>query len=246
MDSIKISIIMQVYLGEYPGSRSDSDKKFLRAVQSFIDQTDKDSELIIVSDGCMIAHDLYYKHFKDNFRIKYVYVDKDTPNMYEGEQKYYRGLPRQVGRSLAIGEITTYMDSDDYLLPDAVEKIKKSWNIYKNMDITVVYNRGWIDNEYMHFNNYLTGPTNRCVEDPFKIEGLKSKWIKRETTHPSLLLSSTWSMIHNSDFEGKWEDTIGSPSEDVLFSKKLQETKKVGVVNIPYYVRCHFSNLWDY
>lgn len=242
---MKISVIMQVYLGEYPGSRSDSDKKFLRAIQSFIDQTDVDSELIIVSDGCMITHDLYYKFYKGNSRIKYVYVDKDTPNMYEGENKYYRGIPRQIGRSMATGEITTYMDSDDYLMPTAIESIKKHWNLF-DKDIIGLYNSSWIDNHVMVDKVEIMGETNKCIGNPFNIDALGSKWIQRGMTSPNLILSSTWSMIHRSDFESKWEDSIGPVSEDVLFSSKLQKTKKVGVINIPYYVRCHYSNLWDY
>jgi hypothetical protein len=243
---MKTSHIMQAYLGEYPGSRSDSDKKFIRAVQSFIDQNDKESELIIVSDGCEVTHKLYYKYFKNEERVKYVYVDKDTPNMYEGEQKYYRGLPRQVGRSLVTGEITTYMDSDDFLLPNAVESIKKAWKLYKQHDIVVLYNSSWVDNQVMIEKKDLMGKTNKCVGEPFKIEGLEDLWVNRTMSETSLILSSTWSMIHKSEFEGKWEDTIGSPSEDVLFSSKLQKTKKAAVMNEPYYVRCHYSNLWDY
>lgn len=237
---------MQSYLGEYPGSRSDSDKKFIRAVESFINQNDKDSELIIVSDGCVITHDIYHKYFKENIRVKYVYVDKDAPNMYEGgDNKYYRGFPRQVGRSMVTGEITTYMDSDDYLLPDAIEKIKNGWNSYINNDLVVLYNSTWIDNEFMIGKEDLMGNSNKCVGDSFEIVNLNSKWVVREMNHPTLVLSSTWSMIHRSDFIGKWEDTIGNISEDVLFSKKLQKTKKVGVMNQAYYVRCHYSNAWD-
>lgn len=235
---------MQVYLGEYPGSRSNSDRKFLRAVQSFIDQTDKESELIIVSDGCMITHDLYYKYFKDNDRIRYIYVDKDTPNMYEGEQKYYRGLPRQVGRSIAMGEITAYMDSDDFLMPDAIKSIKKEWCRFGE-DIIGLYNSSWIDNYIILSIPKMMGTSNKCTGDPFKIKGLESMWIKREMVHSSLVLSATMSMIHRSDFEGKWEDVIGFNSEDVLFSSKLQKTK-VGVIKEPYYVRCHYPGAWDF
>jgi glycosyltransferase involved in cell wall biosynthesis len=243
---MKTSHIMQAYLGDYPGSRSNSDKKFLRAVQSFVDQTDKNSELIIVSDGCQIVHKLYYKHYKDNDRIKYIYVDKDTPNMYEGEQKYYRGLPREVGRTLVTGAITTYIDSDDYLLPNAVEMIKNAWDSLKQHNLTAIYNSGWIDNYIMVGREDLMGSTNICVGEPFTVNGLDSKWIVRSMSDVTLVLSSTWSMIHRSDFEGKWEDTIGKISEDVYFSKKLQASKMVGVINRPYYVRCHYSNLWDY
>lgn len=241
-----VSIIMQAYLGDYPGSRSDSDKKFIRAVESFINQTDKESELIIVSDSCQIAHEIYHDRFKENERIKYVYVDKDAPNMYEGEKKYYRGFPRQVGRTLVSGEITAYMDSDDFLLPTAIEKIKKSWLRYDPDSIVGLYNSSWIDNRASIDREDVMGKNNINIGDPFKIDGLDDLWVNRKMIDLTLVLSSTWSMIHKSDFDGKWEDTIGEPSEDVLFSSKLQKTKKVGVINEPYYVRCHYTNLWDY
>lgn len=237
---------MQSYLGKYPGSRDNSDTKFVRAVNSFIKQNDKDSELIIVSDGCDVTQTLYYKYFKKEDRVKYVYVDKDTPNMYEGQKKYYRGFPRQVGRSLVTGEITTYMDSDDILLPNAVEQLKKYWAAYLKLNTVALYNSSWIDNSAIIGRSDVIGNTNKIEGEPFEIEGLDGKWILRTMSDPSLILSSTWSMSHISDFDGKWEDTIDSPSEDVYFSKKLQATKKVGVINIPYYVRCHYTDLWDY
>ena len=70
----KISIIMQSYLGNYPGSRKDSHSKFLRAVQSFQNQLYKNCELIIVADDCMETKALYNVHFKgeDNMRLIYV------------------------------------------------------------------------------------------------------------------------------------------------------------------------------
>jgi len=246
INKMKVSFIMQAYLGEYPGSRSDSDKKFIRAVDSFVNQDDKDSELIIVSDACNIVHKIYYEKYKEVNRVKYVYVDKDTPNMYEGEKKYYRGFPRQVGRSLVTGEITAYMDSDDYLLSDAVSHIKKIWKRYEGTGVIGIYNSNWIDNVAMTNEYEIMGDSNKCIGNPFKIEGLQSEWIERTMTQKTLVLSSTWSMTHRSDFEGKWEDTIEKPSEDVFFSLKLQKTKKVAVMNEPYYVRCHYSNLWDY
>jgi len=240
---------MQVYLGEYPGSRSHSDKKFLRAVQSFIDQDDKDSELIIVSDGCEIAHRLYYKHFKSNNRIKYVYVDKDTPNMYEGEQKYYRGLPRQIGRSLVTGEITTYMDSDDFLLPTSVTILKNNWQIALNLKEPKFWctTTSWIDNKVsvkMHTNNQKI----EIIGAPFNVEGLNSKWISIKMKQ-GWVQSATWSISHVSNANSKWEDCVGGDgkSEDQVFANKLYEESEEGFIIVdPYYVRCHYSNLWDY
>jgi len=244
---MKISYVMQSYLGEYPGSRSDSDKKFLRAVQSFINQEDKDSELIIVSDGCEITHKLYYKHFKSNNRVKYVYVDKDTPNMYEGDIKYYRGFPRQVGRSLVTGEITTYMDSDDFLLPNAVDILKKNWKIAVSLSEPKYWSitTAWIDNinsKEMHLRNN----TLEIIGNDFNIEGFNTEWLKIQMKQ-GYLMSSTWSISHLSKCTSKWVDHIGldKMSEDQIFANKLYEEGDGFIIREPYYVRCHYSNLWD-
>ena len=39
-----ISVIMQSYLGDYPDSRKNPEEKFIRAVNSFLKQTNKNTE----------------------------------------------------------------------------------------------------------------------------------------------------------------------------------------------------------
>ena len=51
-----ITWIMQSYLGEYEGSRSDSDKKFVRAVKSFLAMKDDRTQLVIASDAVSYTH----------------------------------------------------------------------------------------------------------------------------------------------------------------------------------------------
>ena len=84
---------------------------------------------MIASDGCEITHKLYYKHFKKEPSVKYCFVDKDTPKMYENIEgstmQYYRGLPRQVARTIAEGYLHAYLDSDDFLMPNASKIIKE-------------------------------------------------------------------------------------------------------------------------
>jgi hypothetical protein len=111
----KISVIMQSYLGDYPGSRTNPEMKFIRAVNSFLDQTNKNSELIIVSDNCEITERIYNEEFSNNDRIKFRIYNKDRKKMYSdnnGEINYV-GEPRQIGLDIAIGYIITYMDSDE-------------------------------------------------------------------------------------------------------------------------------------
>jgi hypothetical protein len=243
---MKISFIMQSYLGEYPGSRANADIKFIRAVNSFLDQTHKDSELIIVSDGCERTHQIYYDLFKSEDRVKYVYVDKDTPNMYEGETKYYRGFPRQIARSLVTGEVTTYMDSDDFLLPSAAKILSNVWE--QSSDKTWALIDRWYDNIAM--KEAITTASVIVENETRTVKGLESEWNICRMSHPTLVMQATWAISHRSDASPKWKDVVGeSYSEDTLFSRTLIADYGLGagfLIPFAYYVRCHYSKLWDY
>jgi len=101
----KISVIMPVYLGEYKGCATDREQKFKDAIGSFIVQKYKKRELIIVSDGCDIAEDIYYNNFcYDN--IKFFKIPK---------QDTFSGNVRDFGLQKAEGDLICYLDSDDLL-----------------------------------------------------------------------------------------------------------------------------------
>lgn len=238
---------MQSYLGEYPGSRSNSDIKFIRAVQSFLDQINKNSELIIASDGCMITHDLYHKLYKDEPRIKYIYVDKDTLNMCElvDNQKYYRGLPREVGRVIANGDIITYMDSDDLLTPQYTLALEIVW--LKNKDKDWVINRSWYDNEYRQQNPFAEDALyeDSKLEPLISINNLDSLWYAVKCK-PGVLPMQTCQLSHKKECITKWKDTIGK-NEDVDFNQRLRAEYTNGALySYATYVRCHAQFLWDY
>ena len=71
---MKISVVMQVYLDEYPGARSKPKEKFIRAVNSFLNQTYENKELIIVADGCPFTPEIFYTNFHQNPQIKFIYL----------------------------------------------------------------------------------------------------------------------------------------------------------------------------
>ena len=101
-----VSVIMPVYNTSY---------EYLKiAIQSILDQTYKNFELIIVDD-CSVA-DIFtdvIKHFKDD-RIHFVRNDKHL-----GQGASYA---RNVGFCYAKGKYIAVLDSDDYAYPTRLEK----------------------------------------------------------------------------------------------------------------------------
>jgi hypothetical protein len=83
---MKISVIMPVYLGDYEGCASNREVKFVRAINSFL-KNNFDSELIIVSDDCLIAKKIVADTFFDELnskRIKYIHT-KPKSKLFSGE-----------------------------------------------------------------------------------------------------------------------------------------------------------------
>ena len=245
----KVSVIMQVYLGDYPGARTDAVVKFHRAVQSFLNQTYKNMELIIASDGCKITMQHYEEYYADNKFVKFIYVDKKgLPNMYEERlegYRYYRGVPREAGRSLADGELITYMDSDDYLHP------KFLYEIVYNYNLAPKECRWYLNNAWYDHVNILSQPLSNILEEYqsdniINVPVLKAKFIKSQIK-PGLIVNTPWLLVHDADIVTKWKDTFGQTSEDVDFGRRLrEECKGLGYqFTAPTYIRCHYTGLWD-
>ena len=244
----KISVVMQVYLGDYPGSRTDSTLKFHRAVKSFLDQKYNKAELIIVSDGCKIVEEHYYKYYADKENVKYAYVDKTgLPNMYHdllGGKKYYRGVPRQVGVAMADGGLITYMESDDFLHPEFLYRIIIAHN--KQPDAKWLMNDTWLDHE-----NIAKMPKVDAIEDHagktvYNIPFLNAKFIETKVKD-GLIVNTPWLLTHVNNITVKWEDSFEGISEDVMFARKLREAYKgLGArFSAATYLRCHYTGLWD-
>lgn len=267
---MKISVVMQSYLGEYPGSRKHPEFKFTRAVQSFLSQQHLDRELIIVADGCDKTKFLYEQLYSHHPQIKFVYVaKKNEKKTYETEEKdgktikYYRGTPRRIGCSMVTGDIVTYMDSDDIMLPNRLSELEEAWKdkpddvywasnplryVHKAAvmieDLTKKHFEGTvsIDRE-SELNLRLFGYD---IADPFYIN----------LTFPETLVSTaTYALCHRRNVKAQWEDAvlvmegkkyISGGSEDLNFAKSLQTLHGVGFrQSSAAYVVCHYNKLWD-
>jgi len=122
----KVSVIMASYLGNYPNRCSDPEKKFLRAVRSFLSQTYENKELIIVSDGCDMTEILYQRFFSKEKNIKFIKIPK---------QVIYSGECRNAAFDLAEGEIISYLDNDDVIGKKHLEIIMEEFTD----DVDLVY-----------------------------------------------------------------------------------------------------------
>ncbi len=122
MQSPKVSVIMASYLLPYPGSASNRDKKFIRAVNSFKKQTYQNKELIIVSDGCPLTIDLYNKFYSKETNIKLITIPK---------QPLYSGEMRNAALKVADGVIISYLDSDDIIGNNHLQIIVDGFDIDK-------------------------------------------------------------------------------------------------------------------
>lgn len=245
-----ISVIMQSFLGDYDGSRKDSHFKLERAIKSFLNQTDKNSELVLISDNCQQTKKIWEDNFQSNQRIKFHFLEDDSKKMYQKSEEgiFYRGYPRQLGIELSTYDVITYMDSDDFILPDYLEKLSYYWSL--NKDYFWFFNNCWYDNSsilekkpegyHQYFEDFK--------ESPISIENLESTWILSKIRTGKMIMSPAL-ISHRKDSCPVWSDHIRKSendfSEDMLFVDKLAKLKGARI-SIPGYVRCHLKDFWDF
>ena len=129
-----ISIVVPVF---------NSEKYICRCIKSVINQTYKDWELILVDDGSTDRSYEKMVHFaaKDK-RIKIIRQNNKGP-----------GAARNTGIEYVTGEYTVFIDSDDYIKFDYLEKLSK-----ENADVVFI-NVNLVDEDFNvikkeHMSNY--------------------------------------------------------------------------------------------
>lgn len=98
---------MPVTLASYINCAKNRRSKFITAIKSFLDQFNVSGhELVIVSDGCLEAKEVYETMFSDRENIRFIMLDK---------QPYMSGTLRQAGieASNPKNKWICYLDSDD-------------------------------------------------------------------------------------------------------------------------------------
>ena len=255
----KISIIMQSYLGDYPGARSNPEEKFIRAVNSVINQSYSSWELVIISDGCDATKALYEEHFKQEERIVFDMIDDHAGStMQEKSSKVkYRipGSPRARGVDIATGDWICYLDADDIFVKNAMEKlsliIKKDLNT--NKDLKFFINTARVEHSSWDPSN---SKNLRTDNSPVKIDSLDSTW--KTVWAEGGVITSASMIVHKKGFPSHSWANGGDYSvpRDTLFINGILSQKEylndLSLFRLPYYVRCHTrpgdvtESGWDY
>ena len=98
-----ISVILPVHLGKYKGAARQPEKKLKRAINSVIEQSYNDWELIVIADGCETGASVAFEMLQEHNAGVYLLP----------KQRRWSGVPRNYGIRKAKGDIICYLDHDD-------------------------------------------------------------------------------------------------------------------------------------
>lgn len=202
-----VSVIIAVY---------NLEKIVEKSIQSVLNQTYHDLELIIVDDGSTDA----------TAEVCMEFACKDKRVIYISKKNEGQGAARNMGVTVASGEYITFLDGDDWLEPDAIEKMVKS-AVQQNADIVVgdifyVYEQdGQLDKKYSKVR-YEDGQV-LCKEDDF---GKISK-----------LRTFTWGKLYRREFLNRvgFEQPLFAYEDTATIPRLVALADRIVYINTPVY-----------
>lgn len=197
---VKFSIVIPVY---------NSGKYLNECLDSVINQTFKDIEIICIDDGST----------DNSLSILKEYEEKDKRIKVFSQEHRGVGAARNYGMELAKGEYINFLDSDDKISANTLKSVNKFFEGNKYLDVVAI--PIFFFNEYNHELNYKFN----LEEDP------KNRVIDLNKNYENVQASVSSAFI-KADSLGdlKFNEEL-SYNEDLIFiNKLLLESKKIGLV----------------
>lgn len=227
MNNPKVSIIIPVY---------NVENYLSRCIDSLLNQTLKDIEIILVDDGSSDSSaDICDMYASQDTRVKAFHMNNGGP-----------GFARNCGLKAAIGRFIAFVDSDDYV---DVKMYEVLYNQAKDFDLDTVY---------CGFNkvtaNFRIYPINEVssltiFDNENDIQGVLLDMIGSE---PNYTLDFKYQMsaskaIYSKEIIDKFKVKFYAKkrflSEDLIFNiDYLQKAKKVAFMPNPMYYYCDNFN----
>jgi len=232
----KVSFVMQANLGNYAGQIGDAEEYFLNAVKSFLIQTDKNCELVIVSDGCKRVMELYYERFANYNNIKFAYVDRPVQTAHRSNYNnklYNRVEARNIGILLATGEWIAYLNANDMLAPHATEIIKVELYKFAN-NVNFLFSQS----KYVDQERVLPPEKEFKSATNFKFDFIEGEWRIAKYKAENLFDCKADSFVHAKSFPVVWKDSIDkTPAFEIAVSAlTAANMTNVGLIQQPYYI----------
>lgn len=218
MKEVLVSVIVPVY---------NTQDYLNRCVESLINQTYKNIEILLIDDGSKDSSmDICKKLERDDNRVKVfyssMYLDK-TENINMGQE-----ATRNCGLKYANGEYVMFLDSDDTFTPDAVEKMVLTAKKY-NADMV-----------FSSFNAIVNNVITVCSANISEKKYSQEEFAKHCLSDiPYNLMSCIGSKIYKREFIEKnslWFDKFYKYNEDGAFMlSALLKAENIVYVDFPFY-----------
>lgn len=212
----KVSIIIPVY---------NSSETLEKCLESVMCQTYKNIEIICVNDGSIDnSVSIIKKYQKQDSRI--IFIDQ--------KKNFGPAITKNTGIDAATGDYLSFVDSDDYINEDMIEKMI---NYAENNKLDIVrchynnYNDGVLVTQKLSFDTCVLNSNQKTEFLNMLLDGSIPAYMQLIMINRNLLIKNKIS--------------IGDKYylEDLLFYIKLLDiTDKIGIINFPLYNYVNNSN----
>lgn len=210
----QLSIIVPVYQAE---------KYIENCLNSILDQTFSDFELILINDGSI----------DNSGNLCDEYAHKDSRVKVIHKKNGGQALARNVGINVALGKYIGFVDNDDLIEPDMFNVLIKNIEA-ANADISAC--------SFIQKNE--DGKTEHDKHSYFKYVFSNRDGVKEILLREKLDIY-VWTKIYRKDFLDKYRIRFesGKNDEDILFNYKAYTFAQVSIAdNYPLYIYNHRSS----
>ena len=194
----KVSVIIPIY---------NSEKYLKRCIDSVINQTLKEIEIICINDGS-----------KDNsVQILNNYSKKDDRIIIINQENSGPGVARNNGIEHSNGDYIFFLDSDDYISKNALNDLLL--NAYQHNSDLVLFKRAMFDDKKTYYNYpiYDFKNENNFINQTFTYKNVK-KYVINDAAAPFLKLYKKNLIKNASNAHFATHIKLG---EDIIFNAKV-------------------------
>lgn len=201
-----ISVIIPIY---------NTEKYLNRCIKSIVQQTYTELEIILVDDGSTdSSYSICKKWESTDTRIKVIHQSNKGA-----------AVAKNTGLDFATGKLITFVDSDDYILPDMYLKLSEMMQKYNCDIMEAAYCQFTDDSEEGFVNHDITKPFIYTAKEAMKLH-LQDKIFRQVV----------WNKMYTKDVIGNTKFLEGKYIDDEYWTYKvIGNAKRIGYLDTVFY-----------